>query len=279
MPKRVLLRGGDVLSMDARTGDIYGGDVLIEGDRIASVAPSIEVAEAEVIDASGCIVMPGLHRLAPAHVGDGDPRDCARRQPRRLLRPRPRPACPAYRPEDVYAGNYLGSLEAIDAGVTTVLDWSHISNTPEHADEAIRGLRDARLRAVYCYGNPNTSLADWWYTSTLEAPEDIRRVRDRVLLERRRPADAGDGYPWPRLLHPGGRPPRLGPRPRRWRADQRSRRNGAVCRAFLDGEATRRAGSPRRRHDLHPLQLPLRRGVPADRRLRREDLDLARRSR
>ena len=88
---------------------------------------------------------------------------------------------PAYRPEDVYAGNYLGSLEAIDAGVTTLLDWSHINNTPEHADEAIRGLGDAKLRAVYCYGNPNTSLADWWYKSTLEAPEDIRRVREQYF--------------------------------------------------------------------------------------------------
>jgi 5-methylthioadenosine/S-adenosylhomocysteine deaminase len=62
-----------------------------------------------------------------------------------------------------------------------VLDWSHINNTPEHADEAIRGLRDGRLRAVYCYGNPNTSLADWWYTSALEAPEDIRRVRTQYF--------------------------------------------------------------------------------------------------
>jgi cytosine/adenosine deaminase-related metal-dependent hydrolase len=81
----------------------------------------------------------------------------------------------------VYAGNYLGALEAIDAGITTLLDWSHISNTPAHADEAIRGLQDARLRAVYCYGNPNTSLADWWYTSELEAPEDIRRVRGQYF--------------------------------------------------------------------------------------------------
>jgi cytosine/adenosine deaminase-related metal-dependent hydrolase len=72
-------------------------------------------------------------------------------------------------------------LEALDAGITTVLDWSHINNTPEHADEAIRGLRDANLRSVYCYGNPNTSLADWWYTSTLEAPEDIRRVREQYF--------------------------------------------------------------------------------------------------
>jgi cytosine/adenosine deaminase-related metal-dependent hydrolase len=84
---------------------------------------------------------------------------------------------PAYRPEDVYAGNYLGSLEAIDAGVTTLLDWSHINNSPEHTDEAIRALGDARLRAVYCYGNPNTSLAAWWYTSELKSPDDIRRVR------------------------------------------------------------------------------------------------------
>jgi ABC-2 type transport system ATP-binding protein len=59
--------------------------------------------------------------------------------------------------------------------VTTVLDWSHINNSPEHSDEAIHGLRDARLRAVYCYGNPNTCLADWWYTSTLKSPDDIRR--------------------------------------------------------------------------------------------------------
>jgi cytosine/adenosine deaminase-related metal-dependent hydrolase len=88
---------------------------------------------------------------------------------------------PAYRPEDVYAGNYLGSLEAIDAGVTTLLDWSHINNTPEHSDEAIRGLQDAKLRSVYCYGNPNTSLAAWWYTSELESPEDIRRVRDQYF--------------------------------------------------------------------------------------------------
>jgi cytosine/adenosine deaminase-related metal-dependent hydrolase len=70
--------------------------------------------------------------------------------------------------------------------VTTLLDWSHITNTPEHADEAIRGLHDARLRAVYCYGNPNTSLADWWYESTLEAPEDVRRVRSQYF-------SSGDG--------------------------------------------------------------------------------------
>ena len=60
MPKRVLLRGGHVLSMDRQIGDIYGGDVLIEDDRIAAVGASLEAGDAEVIDASGCIVIPGF---------------------------------------------------------------------------------------------------------------------------------------------------------------------------------------------------------------------------
>ena len=181
MPKRVLLRGGHVLSMDPQIGDIYGGDVLLEDDRVAAVAQSVDAGDAELIDASNCVVMPGFvdsHRHTWETVIRGIAPDVSLAGYFDIVLDR---LAPAYRPEDVYAGNYLGSLEAIDAGVTTVLDWSHISNTPEHADEAIRGLRDARLRSVYCYGNPNTSLADWWYTSTLEAPDDIRRVREQYF--------------------------------------------------------------------------------------------------
>jgi len=181
VPKRVLIRGGHVLSMDPAIGDLFGGDVLIEDDRIAEVASGIEAGDAEVLDASDCIVIPGFidsHRHTWETVIRGIAPDVSLGGYFDLVLDQ---LAPAYRPQDVYAGNYLGSLEAIDAGVTTVLDWSHISNTPEHADEAIHGLVDSRLRAVYCYGNPNTSLADWWYTSTLEAPEDIRRVRNRYF--------------------------------------------------------------------------------------------------
>jgi len=167
--------------MDPQIGDIYGGDVLLEDDRVAAVAQSVDAGDAELIDASNCVVMPGFvdsHRHTWETVIRGIAPDVSLAGYFDIVLDR---LAPAYRPEDVYAGNYLGSLEAIDAGVTTVLDWSHISNTPEHADEAIRGLRDARLRSVYCYGNPNTSLADWWYTSTLEAPDDIRRVREQYF--------------------------------------------------------------------------------------------------
>ena len=181
MPNRVLLRGGHILSMDPQIGDVYGGDVLVEDDRIAAIGHGIDAGDAEVLDAGDCIVVPGFvdsHRHTWETVIRGIAPDVSLSGYFDLVLDQ---LAPAYRPEDVYAGNYLGSLEAIDAGVTTLLDWSHINNTPEHADEAIRGLRDARLRAVYCYGNPNTSLADWWYTSELKAPEDIRRVRDQYF--------------------------------------------------------------------------------------------------
>jgi cytosine/adenosine deaminase-related metal-dependent hydrolase len=167
--------------MDPQIGDLHSGDVLVEDDRIAAVGHGLEAADAETVDATDCIVIPGFvdsHRHTWETVIRGIAPDVSLGGYFALVLDQ---LAPAYRSQDVYAGNYLGSLEAIDAGVTTLLDWSHISNTPEHADEAIRALGDARLRAVYCYGNPNTSLNDWWLDSELNAPEDIRRVRERYF--------------------------------------------------------------------------------------------------
>jgi cytosine/adenosine deaminase-related metal-dependent hydrolase len=63
---------------------------------------------------------------------------------------------PAFRPEDAYAGNLVSALGAIDAGVTTLLDWSHIQGSPAHTDAVIQALKDSGLRAVFAYGFP------WW---------------------------------------------------------------------------------------------------------------------
>ena len=60
-------------------------------------------------------------------------------------------------PEDVYVADLLSALGCIDVGVTTVLDWSHIHNSPEHTDAAIKGLQESGVRAVFAYGNPQTA--------------------------------------------------------------------------------------------------------------------------
>jgi 5-methylthioadenosine/S-adenosylhomocysteine deaminase len=84
-----------------------------------------------------------------------------------------------YTPDDVYASNLAGALECLNAGITTLVDWSHINNTPEHPDAGIKGLQDAGIRAQYAYGSANTSLADYWFESKIAIPaDDVRRIRD-----------------------------------------------------------------------------------------------------
>jgi cytosine/adenosine deaminase-related metal-dependent hydrolase len=63
---------------------------------------------------------------------------------------------PAFRPQDAYVGNLVSALGAIDAGITTLLDWSHIQGSPAHTDAVIQALKDSGMRAVFAYGFP------WW---------------------------------------------------------------------------------------------------------------------
>jgi cytosine/adenosine deaminase-related metal-dependent hydrolase/ribose/xylose/arabinose/galactoside ABC-type transport system permease subunit len=156
---RKLIKGGIVLSLDPDVGDFTNGDVLIEGDKIVAVGKGLANGEVEVIDASGMIVIPGFvdsHR----HIWEGILRNIGTDVP---LEGRTsyisfvlRTLAPAYRPEDVYAGNMVSAIGAIDAGVTTLLDWSHIQSSPAHTDAGIQALEDSGLRAVFAYGFP------WW---------------------------------------------------------------------------------------------------------------------
>ncbi len=86
---------------------------------------------------------------------------------------------PLYRPEDVHASNVAGSLECLNAGITTLVDWSHINNTPDHPDAAVQGLQETGIRALYAYGSANTSIEKYWYFSPEAIPgDDVRRIRD-----------------------------------------------------------------------------------------------------
>ena len=178
MSHRTLIRGGHVLTVDPALGDLPNGDVLIEDDRIVAVQPEIS-ADAEVVDATGFIVIPGFidsHR----HTWEAAIRGVA---PNATLDDYfveiLDTFAPHYRPEDVYNSNLAGALECLNAGITTLVDWSHINNTPEHPDAGIRGLQETGIRAQYAYGSANTSLADYWFESKIAIPgDDVRRVRD-----------------------------------------------------------------------------------------------------
>jgi cytosine/adenosine deaminase-related metal-dependent hydrolase len=181
MGERLLLRGGYVLSMDDRIGELPGGDVLIEDGLIAAVGGRLEVDDAELRDVSGHVVMPGFvdtHRHTWQTPFRGVCADWTLEDYFRGIRMSISPNCAA---EDVYAGNFVGALEALEAGVTTILDFSHCNNTPEHADAALQGLRDAGIRAMFAYGYYPAPTAEPVFTEHAQRLADARRIREHEL--------------------------------------------------------------------------------------------------
>lgn len=171
--RRLLVRGACIVSMDPAVPDLPKGDILIEGGRIAAIASSID-AECETIDATGLIASPGFvdtHR----HCWQNVFRRFAPNIRWLTYRSTSDQAAAAYTPEDVLIGNMLTALGAIDSGVTTLLDWSHISNSPEHSDAAIEGLQRSGIRAVYGYGQSRCNDPGSLY------PNDIVRIRRDIL--------------------------------------------------------------------------------------------------
>jgi cytosine/adenosine deaminase-related metal-dependent hydrolase len=173
---KILLTGGTVVSMDPAVGDLDRGDVLIEDGVIVEVAERVDAPEAEVIDATDRIVMPGFvdnHRHAWQTAFRGVGADWTFPEWAVAMH---RTVKPHYQPEDVYAGTLLGRLEALHSGVTTMLDWYHVAQGPEHEDAAVAALRDAPGRSIFCLG------AGWGTPDPVDA--EIRRVRSDL---------AGDG--------------------------------------------------------------------------------------
>jgi len=177
--ERLLLSSAYVVSMDEGVGELTG-DVLIEDGTIAAVGPELDVEGAERVDLGGDILMPGFvdtHRHTWQTPFRGVCADWTLEEYFRGIRMTVSPNCSA---EDVYAGNYVGALEALDAGVTTVLDFSHCNNTPEHADAALAGLRDSGIRAMFAYGYFPTLVAEPVFTEHEQRLADARRIREQL---------------------------------------------------------------------------------------------------
>jgi cytosine/adenosine deaminase-related metal-dependent hydrolase len=161
-PRPVVLRGGTVLTVDAAHTVLPGHDVLVVGGTIAAIGPGLAVPDGTVeIDATGGIVMPGMidthrHMWQTAMRGYGADWTLTQYFVWNYLE-----WGKVFRPEDVHAGNLLSALEALDAGVTTTVDWSHGLQTPEHADAAVDALASVPGRFVLAYGNIQDAPANW----------------------------------------------------------------------------------------------------------------------
>jgi cytosine/adenosine deaminase-related metal-dependent hydrolase len=173
-----LIRGGTVVTVDPALGNLERGDVLVDGSKIAAVGEDLEAPGAEVIDAGGKVVIPGFVE-AHRHIWQGLFRHVSAdwslfEQFMFVMRA----TGPRYSAEDLYAATLLGRVEALDAGITTLLDWNHLVNTPEHADAAVQALKELPARSVFGYGGSNEA----WSAlptdrSDIPMSDDLRRVR------------------------------------------------------------------------------------------------------
>jgi len=150
----LVFRNATVLTMDDAHAILHGADVLVTGDQIAAVGQGLEVPEGTAeIDAAGGILMPGMidthrHMWQTAMRGYGADWTLTQYFVWYYLS-----WGKVFRPEDIYAGNLLAALEAVDAGVTTTVDWSHGLQTVAHADAAADALGQVPARFVLAYGN------------------------------------------------------------------------------------------------------------------------------
>jgi cytosine/adenosine deaminase-related metal-dependent hydrolase len=150
---RTLIKGGCVLTMHPRIGNHHRADVLIEGDTIAEIGEHITARDADVIDASNTVVMPGFidsHRRVAESlfrgIGEGGAASVA-----------------DYTPDDVYAATLVGLLGAAEAGITTVVDWAEFGSRSDHVEAAIAAHAEAGLRTlvVHAASNDEQSISRW----------------------------------------------------------------------------------------------------------------------
>ena len=156
--RRTLIKSATIVSMDPSLGELPAGDLLVEGNRIADVRPSIDLgsgaAETEIVDGKGRIVIPGLIN---AHMHTWQT-GCAA-MPRTGRCSNISAACMrgsrrVFRPDDIYIATLVGALNQINCGTTTLVDWCHNNPTPAHTDAGVRGLIESGIRAAFFHGSP-----------------------------------------------------------------------------------------------------------------------------
>jgi cytosine/adenosine deaminase-related metal-dependent hydrolase len=157
-----VFRNATVLTMDDAHTVLSGADVLVTGEVISAVGPGLQVLDGTLeIDASGGILMPGMidthrHMWQTAMRGYGADWTLTQYFVWNYLQ-----WGKSFRPQDIYAGNLLSAIEAVDAGVTTTVDWSHNLHTIDHAEAAADALQAVPGRFVLAYGNIQAAPWEW----------------------------------------------------------------------------------------------------------------------
>ena len=169
MSDKILIRNGCVLTLGARTQNHPQADVIVEDGRVAEVGSDLRARGAEVIDATNTIVMPGFvdtHR----HVWKSLFRNLGGAEGDAVS---PAAYGPHYQPDDVYSATLIGLLGAVEAGITTVVDWADIRPEDSHIDAALQAHEEAGVRSVFVHAPAS------WVSGHEDEKATLRRLAAR----------------------------------------------------------------------------------------------------
>ena len=153
-PRPLLFKNATIVTMDATIGDLAKGDLLIQDGRIAAVAPAIESTDADVIDASERILLPGLVN-AHMHTWQTALRGIASNWTLlEYFRWVHAGLATVFTPADIEIATLVGAWNQINCGTTTLVDWCHNNPTPAHTDAAVDALHASGIRAAFLHGSP-----------------------------------------------------------------------------------------------------------------------------
>jgi 5-methylthioadenosine/S-adenosylhomocysteine deaminase len=143
MSRSILIKGGTVVTMD-ETNSIVHGDVLIRDGRIAGLVGEIDETVNDVIEAEGCVVLPGfvqthVHLCQTLFRGAADDLSLID-----WLKKRVWPMEAAHTPESIRASAQLGIAELIKGGTTCALTME----TVRHTEEVLRVVEESGFRAI-----------------------------------------------------------------------------------------------------------------------------------
>src|SRR5258707_5843075 len=215
----LLLKSGIVVTQDARLGVLPTGDVLVDDDRIAAIAPALSAAGAGTVDCRGHFVLPGLIN-AHMHTWQTALRSVAANWTLlEYFRHVHAGLATVFVPDDIHIATLAGALNQLDHGVTTLVDWAHNNPTPEHSDAGIAGLKQSGIRAAFFHGSPKPDPKPG-EPHFSEVPHPRREIEpllagplaDRDALVTLGMAVLGPPYSKPQGGAPDFRPPQ-GPRP------------------------------------------------------------------
>lgn len=184
----ILIKNGILITLGEKNQVIENGAVLIEGDRIKDFGPVDKIrkpANAEEIDASGKIIMPGLiclhhHLYSTFSRGMRAPKKPARNFMEilekiwwRLDR--------VLTAEDIYYSSLIPLIECVRKGTTTIFDHNESQSYQLGSlDEIQKAAQEIGIRACLCLGTSDR------YGKGMEGVEEndrfLQKMRDRKGL-------------------------------------------------------------------------------------------------